>query len=102
MDLFSNEVYPIVYAYIDGKEKFSFVPELCSDGMRKFLDNRKGDVRANAVETINELKSGKMFYITCIDEPQKLEALYKKYRDVYHCVYQTDIYTKDNGLKSCP
>lgn len=74
-DLFSNEVYPIVYAYIDGKEKFSFVPELCSDGMRKFLDNRKGDVRANAVETINELKSGKMFYITCIDEPQKLEAL---------------------------
>lgn len=35
-DLFSNEVYPIVYAYIDGKEKFSFVPELCSDGMSKF------------------------------------------------------------------
>lgn len=101
-DLFSNEVYPIVYAYIDGKEKVSFVPELCSDGMRKFLDSRKGDVRANAVETINELKSEKMFYITCIDEPQKLEALYKKYRDVYHCVYQTDIYTKEQWLEIMP
>lgn len=96
-DLFSNEVYPIVYAQ-DGKEKFSFVPELCSDEMRRFLDSRKGDVLTNAVGTINELKLGKIFYIICIDEPQKLEALYKKYRDAYHCVYQTDIYTKEQWL----
>ena len=48
-DLFANKVYPIVYAYIDGKEKFSFVPELCTDGMNKFLDSRKGDVRTHAV-----------------------------------------------------
>lgn len=27
---FSNNVYPIVYAYINGKERFSFVPELCT------------------------------------------------------------------------
>lgn len=101
-DLFSNEVYPIVYAYIDGEEKFSFVPELCSDGMRQFLDSRKGDVRTNAVGTISELKSGKIFYITCIDEPQKLEALYRKYRDAYHCVYQTDIYTKEQWLEIMP
>lgn len=43
-DLFANKVYPIVYAYLDGKEKFSFVPELCSDGTNKFLDSRKGDI----------------------------------------------------------
>lgn len=29
-DLFNNEVYPIVYAYISDKENFSFVPELCT------------------------------------------------------------------------
>lgn len=101
-DLFSNGVYPIVYAYIDGKEKFSFVPELCSKGMGKFLDSRKGDVRTNAVRTINELKSGKIFYITCIDEPQKLEALYRKYKDAYRCVYQTEIYTKEQWLEIMP
>ena len=31
-DLFHHGVYPIVYAYIDDKEKFSFVPELCTQG----------------------------------------------------------------------
>lgn len=101
-DLFANKVYPIVYAYIDGKEKFSFVPELCSRGTNKFLESRKGDIRTNAVEEINDLRSGKIFYITCIDEPEKLEPLYKKYKDSYHCVYQTDIYTKEQWLEIMP
>lgn len=101
-DLFANKVYPIVYAYIDGKEKFSFVPELCSNGMNKFLDSRKGDVRTNAVSSINDLKSGSVFYITCIDEPQKLGPLYEKYKDSYHCVYQTEIYTKEQWLEIMP
>lgn len=101
-DLFANKVYPIVYAYIEGEEKFSFVPRLCSDGTNKFLDSRKGDIRTNVVSAINDLKAGKIFYITCIDEPQKLEPLYKKYKDSYHCVYQTDIYTKEQWLEIMP
>ena len=36
-DLFSNDVYPIVYAYINGKEKFSFVRKMCTDGMNIFI-----------------------------------------------------------------
>ncbi|MBR4223452.1 MAG: HAD family phosphatase, partial [Oscillospiraceae bacterium] len=32
--LFGAGIYPIVYAYIDGREKFSFVPELCTEGMK--------------------------------------------------------------------
>lgn len=101
-DLFANQVYPIVYAYIDGKEKFSFVPELCSGGMNKFLESRKGDIRTNAVRTENDLKTGNIFYITCIDEPQKLEPLYEKYKDSCHCVYQTDIYTNEQWLEMMP
>ena len=68
-DLFANEVYPIVYAYVDGKEKFSYVPELCTRGMELFINSRKGDVRENRVPSINRLKEGNLFYITCIDEP---------------------------------
>lgn len=101
-DLFANKIYPIVYAHIDGKEKFSFVPSLCSDGMNKFLNSRKGDIRTNAVRAINDLKSGNIFYITCIDEPQKLKPLYEKYKDSYHCVYQTDIYTNEQWLEIMP
>ena len=101
-DLFANKVYPIVYAYIEGKEKFSFVPELCTVGMTKFIDSRKGDVRTNAVDTISKLKSGENFYITCIDEPEKLKPLYEKYKDIYHCVYQREIYTNVQWLEIMP
>jgi len=101
-DLFANEVYPIVYAYIDGKEKFSYVPELCTRGMELFINSRKGDVRENRVPSINRLKEGNLFYITCIDEPEKLEPLYRKYKDTYHVVYQTDIYTGEQWLEIMP
>lgn len=101
-DLCQNEVYPIVYAYIDGKEKFSFVPELCTAGMQKFLYSRKGDMRTNAVNTVSDLKAGTPFYITCIDEAHKLKPLYEKYKSSFHCVYQTDIYTDEQWLEIMP
>lgn len=101
-DLFENKVYPIVYAYIDGKEKFSFVPELCTKGMQKFLDSRKGDFRTNVVNSVTDLKEGNLFYITCIDEPHKLKPLYEKYKGIFHCLYQTDIYTNEQWLEILP
>jgi len=101
-DLFDNGIYPIVYAFIDGKEKFSFVPQLCTDGMKAFLSSRKGDVRTNKVDSVSKLKEGNIFYITCIDSPEKLRPLYEKYRDRYHCVYQADIYTNEQWLEIMP
>ena len=101
-DLFYHNVYPIVYAYIDGKEKFSFVPELCTNGMKMFLESRKGDIRTNSVNSLHKLKEGNIFYITCIDEPEKLKPLYDKYKDKFHCVYDTDIYTKEQWLEIMP
>ena len=101
-DLFNNNIYPIVYSYIKGSEKFSFVPELCTKGMNKFIESRNGDVRTNAVSSPAELKLGNVFYITCIDDSEKLKPLYNKYKDTYHCVFQTDIYTKDKWLEIMP
>ena len=101
-DLFSNDVYPIVYAYINGKEKFSFVRKMCTGGMNMFIESRKGDIRTNEVNSLSELKEGNIFYITCIDEPEKLMPLYNKYKDKYHCVYQTDIYTNEQWLEIMP
>jgi len=101
-DLFSNKVYPIVYAYINGKEKFSFVKEKCTQGMNLFLESRKGDIRTNEVDSLPKLKEGNIFYITCIDKPEKLKPLYDKYKDKYHCVYQIDIYTNEQWLEIMP
>jgi len=101
-ELFAKNIYPIVYAYIEGKEKFSFVPEFCTTGMKMFINSRNGDIRTNAVDTTKDLKAGDIFYITCIDEPEKLKPLYDKYKDKYHCVYQTDVYTKEQWLEIMP
>ena len=101
-DLFCKGVYPIVYSYIDGKEKFSFVREMCTRGMNVFLESRKGDIRTNEVNTLSKLKEGNIFYIVCIDEPEKLKPLYDKYKEKYHCVYQTDIYTNEQWLEIIP
>ncbi len=101
-DLFCKGVYPIVYSYINGKEKFSFVREMCTKGMNMFLETRKGDIRTNEVNTLPKLKEGNIFYIVCIDEPEKLKPLYDKYKNKYHCVYQTELYTNEQWLEIMP
>lgn len=101
-DLFRNGIYPIVYAYIDGKEKFSYIPKLCTEGMKRFLKSREGDVRINEVETCEQLKTGDIFYIACIDDSESLISLYEKYIGKYHCVYQKDFYTNDPWLEIMP
>ena len=101
-DLFKNKIYPIVYAHIDGVEKFSYIPDKCTRGMQAFLNTRKGDIRTNEVNSIEDLVKGNCFYITCIDEPEKLKPLYDKYKDKYHCVYQKDIYTNEQWLEFLP
>ncbi len=97
--LFENDIYPIVYAYINGVEKFSFIPEKCTEGMLRFIQSREGDKRMNIVKNLTELTKGNIFYITCIDTPEKLEPFYVKYRDQYHAVYQCDIYTGEQWLE---
>lgn len=101
-ELFTNKIYPIVYAYIEGREKFSFVPELCTTGMKNFIKTRDGDIRTNIVKETSDLKKGDIFYITCIDVPEKLRPMYDKYKDKFHCVYQTDIYTNEQWLEIMP
>ena len=101
-DLFVHGIFPIVYSFIGGAEKFSFVQELATRGMQFFLDSRKGDIRRNAVPAPENLKAGRKFYITCIDAPEKLKPLYEKYRDQYHCVYQIDMYSGEQWLEIMP
>ena len=101
-DIFAKDISPIVYAYVDGKEKFSFIPDKINSGTKKFTDSRKGDIRIRTVDSNDRLKDGEVFYITCIDTPETLEPLYEKYKEKYHCVYQTDIYTNEQWLEIMP
>lgn len=101
-DLFNHHVYPLVYAYIQGVEKFSYARGLCTRGMDAFLATRQGDIRTRIVDDKKDLMEGNIFYITCIDEPEKLSPLYEKYKDKYHVVYARDIYTREQWLEIMP
>jgi len=48
------------------------------------------------------LYCGDIFYITCIDDEDKLAVFYEKYRNQYHCVFQRDIYSDEQWLEFMP
>lgn len=100
-DLFHNGVYPMVYAFIDGAEKFSYIEEKSSKSMLEFIETRNDD-RRRSVENETALMEGNCFYITCIDLPEKLFPFYEKYKEKYHCIYQKDIYSGEQWLEFMP
>ena len=101
-DLIVHGVYPIVYAFIENEEKFTYVEDKCSRAQLDFIATRKGDKRENSKRDVRDLYVGDIFYITCIDEEEKLEPLHEKYKNKYHCVYQRDIYSGEQWLEIMP
>lgn len=101
-DLVENNIYPIVYSFFDGIERFSYVYDKCTKGMKDFIITRKGDQRDNPVNAVSDLYCGDIFYITCIDDEYQLAPFYEKYRNQYHCVFQRDIYSNEQWLEFMP
>lgn len=100
-DLFCHGISPIVYAFIDGEEKFSYCRAKCTEEARHFADSRR-DARNRPVADEKALLQGESFYITCIDDEKKLAPFYEKYKDIYHCVFQRDIYSGAQWLEIMP
>lgn len=100
--LLENDIRPIVYAFVDGEEKFSYMAQTMNPGVKDFVLSRKGDVRDRPVREPEELLKGEVFYLTCIDEPDKLKPVLDKYISKYHCVYQRDFYSGDQWLEIMP
>lgn len=100
--LIQQDIYPIVYSFIDGVEKFSFIRKHCTKGMLEFIASRNDDQRMNEVYHTKELYQGNKFYLTCIGNKEKLKPFYDLYKDRYHVVFQDDFYTKQPWLEILP
>lgn len=101
-DLTESGIYPIVYSYIDGKEKFSYIRNMTSKAEREFLDSRNDDIRNNPIDSVSDYCRGNPFYITCIDDWEKLHPFYEKYKSKYNCVFQRDSYSGEPWLEIMP
>lgn len=95
--LTENEIYPLVYAYIDGIEKVSWLPNKENDGFRRYLSLRKGDRRLNPLRDKSDLYKGSAFYFTCIGEKEELLPIYKSLKDNphYNCILQQELYRQE-------
>lgn len=101
-DIEKQCIFPVVYSFIDGAEKLSFVSGKSSAGQKLYLKSREGDNRINPVNCFEDLLKGNKFYITCIDDEAKLKPVYEKYKDDYKCLYQKDYYSEYYWLEIMP
>lgn len=97
-------IYPIVYSYIDGFEKFSYHTDYVNSGLNFFLSSRQNDIRRNPVESIDLLYRGNTFYFTCIGNEADLLPVYEYLKNIsyYNCIYQRDIYSREQWLEILP
>ena len=97
-----NLIEPIVYSFIHGVEKFSYLPKTANNKMKLFLDSRKGDARDNPLADRKELFAGKVFYFACIDAEEKLFPVYQRLQNTHHCIYQKEFYSGNQWLEILP
>ncbi len=62
----SENIAPLVYSYIDGKERVSYI-ESRLDEVKSYVHSRRGDKRLRPVSGYKELFEGEIFYFTVID-----------------------------------
>lgn len=93
---------PLIYSIIDGTEKFSYIPQRLTRGMRDFLDTRKGDSRHRPLSGEIGMLDGEPFYFTCIDGAGSMSEAYEELKNRYYCVYSNDIYSGDQWLEILP
>ncbi|WP_173472784.1 HAD family hydrolase [Eubacterium ruminantium] len=102
--LVKHGISPMVYAFVDGVEKVSWIPANENDGVKRYLSSRKGDKRFRSVEDIKSLYSGDMFYFTCIGEKEELQPIYDIFSkdDRYRCTIQQELYRPEYWCEIMP
>lgn len=97
-------VSPLVYTFIDGVEKVVYKESEVNEGVRRYLNNRRGDRRMKPIGKNENLYQGNVFYFTFIGGMEELEPLYNVFRNDrrYRCTFQQDIYNDEYWFEIMP
>jgi len=107
-----NSIYLVVFAFIDGRERASWIQGKETEGMLYYLESRKNDKRLRPINNYNELIDGDIYEMTFMENSEdkiiKAENIlnlnsyfaYHKYRDVYSNTYFMEIMRSDAGKDS--
>ena len=97
-------ISPLVYAFIDGIERVSWIPQHENDGIRRYLRMRQGDRRFRPVRTEDLLYQGETFYYTCIGGKDELQPVYDAFSGDcrYRCTLQQELYRPEYWCEIMP
>lgn len=94
-------ISPLVYAFLNGEEKFSYDKSKLTRGIRAFMDDHPSDPRVNPTSS-EKLTQGELFHITCIDKRERLLTHYERLKEKFCCVLYKDQYTREWWLEIMP
>ena len=97
-----QNIHPVVNAFMEGKERFSYVSGTETRGMQIFINDRRGDPRGRPVTSVEELLAGEVFHIACIDEKEALLPAYERFREEFPCVLYRDLYSGETWFEMHP
>lgn len=97
-------ILPLVYSFLDGVEKVSWVTSGENDGIRRYLRKRKGDPRLRPLAESSTLYDGESFYYTCIGEKEELEPVYHIFKEDsrFTCTLQQELYRPEYWCEILP
>lgn len=97
-------IFPLVYSYVEGEEKVSWIVKEENEGIRRYLSLRKGDKRLRPVSDKDELYQGDMFYFTCIGEQEELQPVYDIFSNNarFRCTIQQELYRPEYWCEIMP
>jgi Cof subfamily protein (haloacid dehalogenase superfamily) len=89
-----HSIFPLVYGFINGEEKVSWLTDKENAGIVNYVNNRKGDARLRPIKTIDELYSGELFYFTCIGEKENLAKVHEEFKAIpdFTYTFQRELY----------
>ena len=99
------DISPLVYAYVDGIERVSWITSRENDGIKRYISNRKKtDPRFRPISGKEELYQGEMFYYTCIGEREELQPVYDMIsQDArFRCTLQQELYRPEYWCEIMP
>lgn len=102
MDKF--HISPLVYSFVENVEKVSWSVSKENEGIRRYLNLRKGDRRLRPISSRKELYQGDMFYFTCIGEKDELQPIYDILAQDgrFRCTIQQELYRPEYWCEIMP
>ena len=99
-----SHVSPLVYSFVQGRERVSWNTARENEGIKRYLSKRKGDRRLRPLEDGERLYDGNVFYYTCIGEKEELMPLYEIFSgdERFRCTLQQELYRPEYWCEIMP